>query len=187
MLKNEVSTQTAYILHTEQSGEADRILTIFTKEMGILKVFAKSIREIKSKLKHGAIPYRKCSVSIINGNQYILKDVIDIDELEYIWSDKSKIDIYVSSLRLLKKTVLQPEIREVGIFNALDELVSSLSDSSSEDIMLSFKIKLFEELGYLDGLGLDFPNTFQALGDTNVKKDMSKKVNYVINNGIIRV
>lgn len=61
-------------------GEADQLLTIYTRDFGKLKILGKAVRKIKSKLRGGADLFYLSEIEFIQGkNQKTLTDTVLID------------------------------------------------------------------------------------------------------------
>ena len=72
-----------FILKKKNRGEADQILTIYTKDFGRLEVLAKSIRKIASKLRSGAEIFCLSEIEFVQGKNYkTLTDALVIKKFE---------------------------------------------------------------------------------------------------------
>lgn len=86
-------TQGFFIKKTDR-GENDRLLTIYTKDFGKLKILGKAIRKIGSKLKSGAELFCLSEVEFIQGKtQKTLTDVILLEDFPDIRQDFKKLKI----------------------------------------------------------------------------------------------
>ena len=57
----------AYILTRRNIFEADRIITLYSKEMGKLSAIAKGVRLAKAKLAGNLEPFNKCKIRLVKG------------------------------------------------------------------------------------------------------------------------
>ena len=70
-----------FILKKTDRGEADQILTIYTKDFGKLEILGKAIRKIKSKLRSGADLFYFSEIEFIQGKAYkTLTDILKLKE-----------------------------------------------------------------------------------------------------------
>jgi len=82
------------IIKKENRGEANQLLTIITKDFGKVKILAKAIRKIKSKLKSGVPLFSLSEINFIQGKRYkILTDAIREKKFTNINSDLNKLRI----------------------------------------------------------------------------------------------
>ena len=91
------------ILRHNNFREADRIISIYTKDRGLVNVVAKGSRKINSKLAGSLEPFTLSEFMIVNGKRYdtvASSEVIDI--YRNIKDDllKTKLAIYFSSMFL---------------------------------------------------------------------------------------
>lgn len=75
-------------------GEADQLLTIFTKDFGKLEILARAVRKISSKLRAGAELFYLSEIAFVQGKtQKTLTDAILIDKFNNLRSDLTKLRI----------------------------------------------------------------------------------------------
>ncbi len=64
-----IYTTEAFILGADERGEADRLLTIFTRDLGLVRVVAKGVRHAKSKLAPHLLNFSCSKVSMVRGKE----------------------------------------------------------------------------------------------------------------------
>ena len=80
------------ILKKSDRGEADQLLTIYTKDFGKVHILGKAIRKMKSKLRSGAENLYLSEVEFIQGKaQKTLTDAILIDKFVHLRKDLAKL------------------------------------------------------------------------------------------------
>ena len=177
----------AYILHSYQRGESDKTITMLTKENGVVDVYARSIRNLNSKLRSNSTPYSKVYTSIICGKNYILKDVFITDRQVEIWDDEEKYTAYVSLLRNLKNILPRDEM-EKNIFNVVDTTENFLKKSDKNEITPIILISyffIFHSLGYVEGAELtkkSFDEMLVLYRDEKIKKRIKSSVENAFKN-----
>lgn len=134
---NQIVT-TGIILTRTDYGEADRILTILTPDHGKIKVMAKGVRKIKSKLAGGIELFCESQISLIKG--------------------KGEIDTLVST-RLLKNygSIVKNYERTMLGYEHIKQLNKATEDGAGKEYY-DLTVKL---LGGLDDP--DLPNVFCRL------------------------
>ncbi len=129
---NEYYGTEACLLKSLDRGEADRMLTFFTKDFGRVDALAKSIRLASSKLKGHALLFSRGRIIITPGREFWR--LIDIEIFERCT------DFPAGAAHFLLRLVPGRE-QNIRIWQALGGL--------TEDSLLRFKIRVLESLGML--------------------------------------
>jgi DNA repair protein RecO (recombination protein O) len=136
------------ILRRTNIGEADRILTIYTKEFGKIKAIAKGVRKINSRLAGNLEPYSMGEFMFHEGKTF--ETVIEAANIEnnFCLSKDCKnfaTAHYFGELidKLTEENEKQPELFE--IFRAA---VSRLTGEESNVLVPFFEIKILDRLGF---------------------------------------
>lgn len=83
-----------FILKKADRGEANQLLTVYTKDYGRLEILGKAIRKIKSKLKSGADLFYLSDIEFIQGKTHkTLTDAILIEKFPQIRKELGKLTI----------------------------------------------------------------------------------------------
>ena len=69
-MSHHIYTTDAIILNSYIRGESDKVFKIFTKELGLIIVHAKSVREEKSKMRFSLQDLSLCRVSLVKGKVF---------------------------------------------------------------------------------------------------------------------
>jgi DNA repair protein RecO (recombination protein O) len=84
----------AFILKRMNQGEADQLLTVYTKDFGKLKVLGKAIRKISSKLRPAADFFYLSEIEFIQAKaNKTLTDAILMDKFENLRKDLPKLSL----------------------------------------------------------------------------------------------
>ena len=59
----------ALVLGSRESGEADRLYSIYTKEFGLVRARASSVRSERSKMRYALQNYARANVSLVKGKR----------------------------------------------------------------------------------------------------------------------
>ncbi len=121
------------ILKRENRGEADQLLTIFTKDFGKLEILAKAIRKIASKLRAGAGIFYLSEIEFIQGKTYkTLTDALAVNKFQNLRKDLKRLAISYKVSQLFDDLVRGQE-KDNKIWQLFSEVFRRLDD-------LGFKI-----------------------------------------------
>lgn len=143
----------AIILARRNYGEADRLLTVFSKHYGKLRVVAKGIRRPTSRKKAALELFSHVRLFLAKGRNL---DIITDAELKNNFSswrkDLAKVGVAYHLAEIV--TRLSPEHQEHRevfdlLLNSFEEL-GKIDYWSLYPFIQSFKVKLLEELGFLE-------------------------------------
>jgi DNA repair protein RecO (recombination protein O) len=145
------------VLKNFSIGEADLIVTYLTRDFGVLKVFAKSPRKVKSRFGSSLEPLTYSRISFIGKEDANLPRLTQSDILSPFY--KLREDylrfIDISNMLQLNITFLPERERHTEFFNLLLRTLFKLnSDSSNLLYPLYYRIKFLEIAGYLPGLNV---------------------------------
>lgn len=140
------------ILSRISFGEADRLLTVFSKEEGKTKILAKGSRKIKSKLAPHIEPFSVGHYFVTEGKSfYILTGAEATEQNEEVLTDLEvyKDACYVSEL--LAMTLFE-DIPNPKLYQISKEVFLNLPKYKEEEreiILRFFEYKLLESAGYV--------------------------------------
>lgn len=141
----------AFVLSSKNSGEADRLFELFTKDFGVVSAKATGIRKIEAKARFVVQDFRYVDISLVKGKNYWrLISARPIHELNSIKSLATSSRI--RSLQLIQK--LAP--KEEQLENLFKELVNAYSFSSKihpdkeemSGLEALLALKILHSLGY---------------------------------------
>ena len=138
----------AIILKRRNSGETDRIITVFTKEYGKLRLIAKGIRKVTSRRAPHLEVFTRVNLVIYRGKSLdSISDVSPVEIFEGIRSDLGRVSIAYFYCELIDS--LLPEKQEHKdifdlFFGSLQALKSDTYKNSRQ-----FALELLWRLGFL--------------------------------------
>ncbi|MDP3784633.1 MAG: DNA repair protein RecO [bacterium] len=141
------------ILNRMDAGEADRILTVFTKEFGMLRLFARGVRKIRSKLNGFLNIFSYARFGFVSGRE--TWHLIDAEDLEYfdgISSDGEKIKVFGRVSNFLER-FNRGEGKDEVLWLEFLSFLKFLDGASGEELEekeLLFYARALATLGYLD-------------------------------------
>lgn len=137
------------ILKRINFGEADEILTIFTKNNGKIACVAKGIRKIKSRKGGNADLFTHSKLSFATGkNLDILVQAESIQTFDYIKSDLHLIATLFYYSEVIDKLLGENE-QYLEIYELFNEVLDLLNQKGDPDIITRiFELKILQLTGY---------------------------------------
>lgn len=140
----------AIILKSKNYGEADRILTVFSKNHGKLVIIAKGARRINSKKGPTLEVFNKVNLVLSSGKNFdIVSESAVIENFEGLRKNLKLVGLAYNICELTDK--LTPERQESTIiFDLLSQTLKQLSTKVvDKNLIINFKQKILEDLGYI--------------------------------------
>lgn len=138
------------ILKRRNIGEADRILTVFTREMGKIQITAKGVRKIASKRASHIEPLNIVSLTLYKGSGMpVLIEATASKHFSKIKEDLAKVGLAYHMCELVEG--LCPENQENRqAYQVFENVLHELEILSEEAIKLvhAFEVELLSLLGY---------------------------------------
>lgn len=142
----------ALILGGRPSGEGDRNLFCYTRELGLVMAHAKSLREGRSRLRYSLQTFAHAQIDLIRGKHgWRLISARPVDSLGDLWRHPLKRRILAHHTGLLERLIQGEERNEV----LFDELILGLKFLHEVDEEISLRsaelllvVRLLAELGY---------------------------------------
>ena len=148
---------TGIVLKRINFGEADRIITVITPDYGKLRLMAKGVRRVKSKLAGGIELFSVSSITYIPGRRDISTLVSTRLDTHFgeIAKDINRTMLGYELLKLLNKTT--EDECEDGFYELIKVMLEALNDRSiSLDLVESwFYVRLLTLLGHSPNLEQD--------------------------------
>jgi len=136
------------ILKRKNFGEADKILTIFSKHYGKIKAIAKGIRKVTSK-KAGVLElFNHCKLVLAKG-----KDLDIITEAQVInnfssWrKDLNKVGTAWYFCELIDKLTAESQVNR-NLFELLKNYLENIAKTNTSQFIRSFEEHLLNQLGF---------------------------------------
>lgn len=140
---------TGIVIRRKNIGEADRILTIYTKDMGKLQVKAKGVRKITSKRASHIEPLNIAVMTLYKGEgMHVLTEVEATNSHNTIKSNLSRVGMAYHICELIDS--LCPEGQEQPeIYDLLEQMLQDLgSKEKVGEAIHAFEINLLTALGF---------------------------------------
>lgn len=147
------------VLTTSSLGEADKILTIFTRNLGKLEILAKNIKKIGSRRAPACDILSYSKFAITKNKVDSLSEVVNISQLPKIKADLIKLSQAFIAAEVLN-LVTPVGVPNLAIFDAFLDFLAKLSKATdfhaAKVARAAFQVKLLTEAGWL---GRDFKIT----------------------------
>ena len=136
------------ILKRLSVGEADRILTIFTKHYGKIRAIAKGVRKITSRKGGNVELFNHVTLFLVRGrNLDILTEAQALNTFKDWRKDLKKVGLAYYLCELVDR--LTPEEQENrAVFDLLKKSLSQTGKKKPLDLVRGFEENLLEELGF---------------------------------------
>lgn len=150
-------TTTAIVLARTNYGEADRIVTVLTPDYGKLRLIAKGVRKVKSKLAGGIELFSVSHITFIKGRGDISTLVSARLDRHYgtIVSDIARVQLGYDLIKLINKTIEDEAEKEY--FELLEQTFQALDDPANSDELVRtwFMAQLLRHGGHMPNLQTD--------------------------------
>lgn len=168
-------------------GEADKILTIFTKEKGKIVVLAKGIRKIHSRKAPHLEPFSYVKAFVSNGKTFdLITEVETIENFSLIRLSLKRIAYGYQVAEVIDRLCAERE-QSKSVFNLLVDFFKKMNqkeETNYEFLLDEFFSRLLWELGFLprgkllSGVALD--NYLEKIMERNLKSKslLSKLLNF---------
>lgn len=175
-----------FVLSSRNTGEANKILTVFTRELGLIRATVQGIRLNKSKLKFSIQDLSFATIDFVKG-----KEVWRITSAKNITSfplARANNDSLVLIMRIssLLERFCGPEISNEKIFDELIQALYILDDnvenSTREALELHLVLRIMHELGYIgesDLLSRYLATSFDKDKTENLLKERQSIISHI--------
>lgn len=144
------------VIASRESGEADRMLALYTKDFGLVRVRATSLRSEKSKMRYALQAYARANVALVKGkNGWRAAGAAAVTTA--IRKNRSGISAFARISELIVKLVVG-EDRNEYLFNALAEAHEALMREKVEStatIEIVAVARILYALGYLSSEAME--------------------------------
>lgn len=147
---------TAIVISSIDYKENDKLLHLFSLELGAINANLRGVKQAKSKLKFASMPFFVGEFFLVKtGNNYVVKTVNSIDSFYNITENYDKFLIASTILETVKLTMKENMINEqlfVSILKTLEHIC--YDDYNDKMLLIQYLIQFFK----LNGYELNFSN-----------------------------
>jgi DNA repair protein RecO (recombination protein O) len=144
----------AFILGSRTMGEANKMLILYTKEMGLVRASAQGIRLHKSKLRFALQDFSYAKIDLVRGRDlWRVTSATTIDSFPFARSEKQSLLLIARISKLIERLCDGEEAHE-KIFDDFIQALYILDDhsiesSSREALELHVVLQIMNTLGYI--------------------------------------
>jgi len=164
-----IHTTHAFVLSVLPSGEKHHFITLFTREFGVIRAKAQSVRVAESKLRYALQEYSYAEVSLVKGKEiWRITNALPIFNLYFELKDKQDIFMTIARVFSLIRRLVPEEGCEALIFDDIEEISRKAKDliytkKSMETLEWLFILRMLWFLGYIH------KESFQNLCDDKIE------------------
>ncbi len=143
-----------FILNSRNTGEANKMLTVYTREMGLVRVACQGVRLAKSKLRFALQDFSYTKIDLVRGKElWRVTSATNISSFPYARSDHQSLLLIARISKLLER-VCDGEEESGIIFNDFIQALYLLDDTSvqtstREALELHLVLRIMNTLGYI--------------------------------------
>ncbi len=157
------------IINRHAVKDGDRFFTIFTREIGKISVYARSVRSTKSKRTASLDLYNHIRFHTISRGQY--KTLTHVELLNSYRDGKKKLSD-ISRLFVIGELIdsfLQEEDENQEVYDLLTTALSNLAQFNTPEYIIRFKKKLLHILGYGEVSDQELDTYIESLLDRQLR------------------
>lgn len=164
------------IIKRKNFGEADRILTVFTKNQGKIKIVAKGVRKISSRRSSHIELLNQSILTIHDGKIPILTEAETIKHYSILKNDLKKCGFAFYICELIDGLLAEHQENR-AVFNLTqDVLVRLQTETNPKNLISKFEGDLLTSLGFWPKERLFIEDTDQFIEDIIERKIKSKRI-----------
>ncbi|GAB4476064.1 MAG: DNA repair protein RecO [Anaerolineales bacterium] len=139
----------AIILHHQDWGEADRLITLFSRERGKLRAIAKGVRKPQSRKAGHLEPFNRVSMLLAHGRDLpLITQAETITSYTALQADLLRMGYGAYLLELIDRFTVEEEANP-SLYQQLVETLEHLNQNADPLFELRyFEVKLLDEVGF---------------------------------------
>jgi DNA repair protein RecO (recombination protein O) len=170
----------AFVLESRNVGEADKVITLYTRELGLIRASAKGIRLLKSKLRFSLQDFSYANVDLVRGKEFWkVTSASTISSFPFLRRNLKSLNIIARVSKLLCRLSIGEGAND-KIFNDLITSFNRLDNENFENEMLEaielyLVLSIVHELGYLGELDLIEDYLSKGFNESKVSEMISDR------------
>ncbi len=147
--------------------DADKILTIFTKDLGKISCIAKGIRKIESKKRSHLEPFNQVDIFLIKtGNMYLITQAQSVHIFQAIKGNIELSQLSMILLEIIERTMQDHEMNKT-IYSLLIKTLEFLNKTQDQKYIIAFMVKNLKINGFYSKKQMQQFIQFQAVPSSN--------------------
>ncbi|HBM45861.1 MAG: repair protein RecO protein [Parcubacteria group bacterium GW2011_GWF2_38_76] len=142
-----------FIVGSVPVGEANRLISVYTEELGLVRGMAQGVRNLRSKLKHSLQDLFYTKISFVRGKD--IWRIVNAERLPLVGDEilTGEKKVFIAKVALLLRRFVKGEGRDETLFNDLRAGLNFLkenilSESEMKKFELIFVLRFLGHLGY---------------------------------------
>ena len=142
------------VLHSKNLAESDKILTIYTKENGLVRAVAKGVKKPRSSFGRKVNQLSCCNFQFAKGkNLDVISDCLQINGFTLLRSDLIRLTYGILFIEIVSSFAREMESESSHVYELLYSSLNELQKTSSPDLL---SIKFIMDFLSLHGLSPQF-------------------------------
>ena len=139
----------AVVISHNEFGEADRLLMLYTREMGKIRTLAKGIRKTHSRKAGHLEPFTCADVLVAKGASFwIISQAETVKEYARIKEDLVKTGLAAYALELLERFTLEEEAN-AALYRLIKDTLERIHEETDPfSAIRHYELRLLEQVGY---------------------------------------
>lgn len=159
------------ILKRRNLGEADRILTVFTHNLGKISVLAKGVRKITSRRAGNVELLNRVSMFLYPAKTFlILTEALSLNTHQKIKENLTLSTVAFHIIELIDKLTAENQENRI-VYEHLVEVLKRLERNPRQILIRAFEVKILSNLGFMD-----FKVGTEELGEVRGIKEILEKL-----------
>ncbi len=161
-MSHQIHHTEGFVISGSNYGEANRYLSIFTKDFGLLQASAQGLRKVTSKLRFSLQDFSYSKIDLVQGKEiWRVTNARKITGYEKLSKNSETLKFLANIFRLLKR-LCPGEEANTELFNYLTEIYNFLENESLDDQTLkNFEcVSVLRILNYLGYIGASENTSF---------------------------
>ena len=140
----------AVVLRHADWGEADRILTLYTRERGKVRAIAKGARKIRSRKAGHLEPFTRVTLQLARGRDLLIVTQADtLDPYLALGADLTRTGYASYAVELLDRFTYEDESENQAIFHLLTDVLTRIATETDPWLALRYyEVRLLDLLGF---------------------------------------
>ena len=140
----------AVVLRHADWGEADRLLTLYTRERGKVRAIAKGARKIRSRKAGHLEPFTRVALQLAKGRDLMIVTQADtLDAYLALGANLVKTGHASYAVELLDRFTYEDEHENTAIFRLLTEILSRIASDPDPWLAIRYyEVRLLDQLGF---------------------------------------
>ena len=161
-MSHQIHHTEGFVISGKNYGEANRYLSIFTKDFGLIRASAQSVRKVTSKLRFSLQDFSYSKIDLVRGKEiWRVTNARKITGYEKLSKNPESLKFLANIFSLLKRLCTGEEAN-TELFNYLVEIYNFLENEElGEEVLKNFEcVSVLRILNYLGYIGASENTSF---------------------------